>query len=74
MDLSNLLAVLVFDVSIIMAFISQIALYLYYRECLIRFLTLIAFLEQMFKYTRTLQLTIFQGTSLLEKEVVPAAD
>ncbi|KAL2509406.1 Acyl-CoA N-acyltransferase with RING/FYVE/PHD-type zinc finger domain [Forsythia ovata] len=30
--------------------------------------------EQMFKYTRTLQLTIFKGTSLLEKEVQPAAD
>ncbi|CAA3012659.1 Histone acetyltransferase [Olea europaea subsp. europaea] len=30
--------------------------------------------EQMFKYTRVLQLTIFKGTSLLEKEVQPAAD
>ncbi|CAI9762037.1 unnamed protein product [Fraxinus pennsylvanica] len=30
--------------------------------------------EQMFKYTRILQLTIFKGTSLLEKEVQPAAD
>lgn len=41
---------------------------------LIRLSNLSTSLEQMFKYTRVLQLTIFKGTSLLEKEVQPAAD